>query len=48
MSRPARILVLVAGIVVAVAVLFTVVFPWVSRTLVDDPTLDPPPADTSG
>lgn len=35
-----------AGIVLAV--LFTVVFPWVSRTLVDDPTMDPPPVESGG
>jgi hypothetical protein len=35
--------VLLIAVVVAAAVLllFTVVFPWVDRTFLDDPTLDP-------
>lgn len=40
MSKPVKALV---GLVLAVAVvylLFTVVFPWVDRTLVSDPTLE--------
>lgn len=46
MSRPVKI---VVGVVLAAAVvwlLFTVVFPWVDRTLVSDPTLESllPPA----
>lgn len=48
MSRAARVTVLVVGALVALVVLFTVVFPWVSRTFVDDPTLDPPPAEARG
>lgn len=37
------------GLVVAVAVvalLFEVVFPWVDRTLVTDPVVDPVPAQS--
>lgn len=44
MSRPAKV---VVGGLVAVAVvwlLFTIVFPWVDRTLITDPTLDTAPA----
>ena len=44
MNRFVKILI---GLVVAVAVvwlLFTVVFPWVDRTLITDPTLDAAPA----
>lgn len=40
MSRPARVLLLVVAAVVAVVLLFTVVFPWVDRTFVADPVLD--------
>ena len=39
MSRPVRILLLVAAALVAVVVLFTIVFPWVDRTFVADPVL---------
>lgn len=40
MNRPVRILLLVVAAIVAVALLFTVVFPWVDRTFVEDPVLD--------
>lgn len=39
MSRGLRLTLLVVVAVVAVVVLFTVVFPWVDRTFVTDPTL---------
>ncbi len=39
MSRPARAALLVVLALVLVAVLFTVVFPWVDRAFVTDPTL---------
>jgi quinol-cytochrome oxidoreductase complex cytochrome b subunit len=38
-SRPARTALLIVLAVVVVAVLFTVVFPWVDRAFVTDPTL---------
>ncbi len=44
MNRLVKVLV---GVVVAVAVVyvpFTVVFPWVDRTLISDPTLETLPA----
>lgn len=45
-----RVLKILVGLVVAVAVvwlLFNYVFPWVDRTLLEDPTLEagPAPAD---
>lgn len=39
MSRPVKVALLVVVALVVVAVLFTVVFPWVDRTFVTDPTL---------
>lgn len=39
MNRPLRFLVIVAAAVIVVFVLFTIVFPWADRTLLDDPTL---------
>ncbi|WP_165491992.1 hypothetical protein [Egibacter rhizosphaerae] len=39
MSRIVRVLVGLLVVSVAVWVLFTVVFPWVDRTLIDDPVL---------
>jgi len=38
-SRPARAALLVVLGVIVVALLFTVVFPWVDQTFVTDPTL---------
>lgn len=39
MSRGVRLTLLLVVAVVTVIVLFTVVFPWVDRTFVTDPTL---------
>lgn len=39
MSRPLRVLLLLVAIAAAVVVLFTIVFPWVDRTFVNDPVL---------
>lgn len=47
MKRPLKILI---GLIAAVAIvwlLFTIVFPWVDRTLITDPTLESAPASTS-
>jgi hypothetical protein len=38
-SRPVRVALIVVAVVVAVVLLFTVVFPWFDRTFVDDPVL---------
>ena len=40
MSRPAKVVVFLVAFVAFVALLFTVVFPWVDRTLITDPTLE--------
>lgn len=39
MSRPLRMLLVALVLLAAVALLFTVVFPWVDRTFVTDPVL---------
>ena len=39
MSRPLRTLLVVVGLAAAVALLFSVVFPWFDATFVDDPVL---------
>lgn len=39
MNRLARIALLVVLGVIVVAALFTVVFPWIDRTLLADPTM---------
>ena len=44
MSRGLRITLLIVGIAVAIVVLFTTVFPWVERTLEQDPTVAGDPA----
>lgn len=40
MNRPLKALLLLVGFAVLVVMLFTVVFPWVDRTLITDPTLE--------
>ena len=40
MNRLVKALLLVVLAVAVVALLFTVVFPWVDRTLITDPTLE--------
>ncbi|HEY8338754.1 MAG TPA: hypothetical protein VIK95_02735 [Egibacteraceae bacterium] len=39
MNRPLRVVLLLIAIAAAVVLLFTVVFPWVDRTFVNDPVL---------
>lgn len=39
MNRPLKVALLVVVALLLVAVLFTVVFPWVDRAFVTDPTL---------
>lgn len=39
MSRGARVILLVIAAVVAVTVLFTVVFPWIDQRFVTDPVV---------
>jgi len=39
-----RVALLVLAALVAVAILFTVVFPWFDRTFLTDPVLDAPPS----
>lgn len=39
MSRPARTVLLIVLALAVLAVLFTVVFPWVDRAFLTDPTL---------
>ena len=40
MSRPVKVLLFLIGFAALVVLLFTVVFPWVDRTLITDPTLE--------
>jgi MFS-type transporter involved in bile tolerance (Atg22 family) len=40
MSRLLKVLLFVVVAIAVVALLFTVVFPWVDRTLITDPTLE--------
>lgn len=40
MSRPFKVIVFLVAFAVLVVVLFTLVFPWVDRTLITDPTLE--------
>lgn len=39
MSPPLRWALIIVAVTVAIVVLFTVVFPWVDRALLDDPVL---------
>ena len=40
MNRVVKVLVFLVAFAAFVALLFTVVFPWVDRTLITDPTLE--------
>lgn len=40
MNRLLKVLIFLVLAVAVVALLFTVVFPWVDRTLITDPTLE--------
>ena len=40
MNRAVKVLIFLVLAVAVVALLFTVVFPWVDRTLITDPTLE--------
>ena len=40
MNRAVKVLVFLIAFAAFVALLFTVVFPWVDRTLITDPTLE--------
>lgn len=40
MSRPLKVVLFLIGFAALVFVLFTMVFPWVDRTLISDPTLE--------
>lgn len=40
MTRPVKVLLFLIAFAALVVLLFTVVFPWVDRTLITDPTLE--------
>jgi FtsZ-interacting cell division protein ZipA len=40
MTRALQGLVIVVGVVALIALLFTVVFPWVDRTFINDPAVN--------
>ncbi len=46
MNRPLRVLVALVVVCLLVVALFTVVFPWIDRTFVNDPTMGAPASGT--
>ncbi len=46
MNKALKVLLFLVVAAAVVALLFTVVFPWVDRTLITDPTLESLPART--